>query len=262
MQERINIWSSVVVARLPEKKICQHTRECRTAVGFRRIEEMKTRISARQVTCKGRAAELKVNVETLFVMEDEQGNLLPFSRRDIITESVALTEFLPQLEAGQELVYVAEIKAFNGDSILRDQNLIITYDMTFMLLALREQIVSLQPERIGQANLTGLNPADENLFNASQRENIDLRRQIRIYEMNLLSLKKSLQKAETVNAELQRQIRLLRQAEEAFVIPRNMDESKQRKSKNDEGKIISFYTREERRKQMGKKIKEFFINNA
>jgi len=223
---------------------------------------MKTRISARQVTCQGRAAELKVNVETLFVMEDEQGNLLPFSRRDIIIESVALTEFLPQLDDGRDLIYVAEIKEFNGDSILRDQNLIISYGMTFMILALREQIVSLQPEWIGQAKLTRLNPTDENPLNESQRENIEMRRQIRIYEMNLLSLKKSLQKAEAVNAELQRQIRLLQQAEDASVIPRKMDESRQSRSENDEGKIISFHTREERRKQMGKKIKEFFINNA
>jgi len=261
MQEKVNIWSSVVVARLPEKKTCQYKREFMTANRFRRIEDMKTRISARQVTIQGRSAELKVNVETLFIMEDEQGNLLPLSRRDIITENIDLAKFLPRLEEGRDLFYVAEISEFYGDSVLHGQNLMIRYSLTFMLLALRKQIVSLQPETIGQANPAGLNPSEDDRSDSLRKDNIDLRRQIRMYEMNMLSLKKSLQKAEAVNAELKLQIRLMQKEDVSAQMTQATDSTRQHE-KRDESKIIAFNTLEERRRKVGKRIREFFINNA
>ncbi len=263
MQEKVNIWSSVVVARLPEKKTCQHKREYITPNRFRSIENIKTRISARQVTIQGRSAELKVNVETLFIMEDEQGNLLPLSRRDTIKESINLGEFFPRLEESQDLFYVAETSDFYGDAFLQGPSLIIIYSLHFMLLALRQQIVSLPPETIGQTNPAGLNPANDGRSDLLREENIKLRRQIRMYEMNLLGLKKSLQKAEAINAELQRQIGLLQQETASSKTTRETDRRQSvNTQKGDDAKIIAFDTLEERRQKTGKRIREFFINNA
>lgn len=262
MQEKVSIWSSVVVARLPESRTCQHKREFTTAIRYKRILDLKTRISFQQAKIEGRSVELKIQAETLFIMEDEQGNLHPLSRRDAIKERIALADFLPQLDNGQELCYVAEIIDFYGDMVMQGQNLIIIYCLTFKLLALREQMVTLQPETIEEPVSVTLVQSEQVRSDSLIAENINLRRQLRVYETNLLNLKKSLQKAESINAELKRQIKLLQTGTAPQKPAAEFERFKRNDQKNETSKIIPLHSLEERRQNMGRRIKEFFINNA
>ncbi len=262
MQDEVSIWSSVIVARMPETCTCQNKREITTAVRYKRIEDLKTRISARQVKIEGKSAELIVNVETLFILEDEQGNLLPFSRRDVIKERIPLAKFQPRPDDGQELCYIAEITDFYGDTVMQGQNLIVIYYLTYRMLALQEKIVTLQPGTIDEPSPARLAESDHTYNDSLLTENLNLRRQLKIYEMNLLSIKKSLQKAETINAELSRQIKLLQAGSAAHEEPEKADRARRSDQSSETSKIVPIHSLEERRQKMGRRIKEFFINNA
>ncbi|HZK86996.1 MAG TPA: hypothetical protein VFC40_03445 [Syntrophomonas sp.] len=235
MQENVTIWSSVIVAQLPDTRTCQQKREVMTSEKYRRIEDLKTRISARQVKVEGKSAEIKVNVESLTLLEDDQGNLHPYSRRDIIKERIPLALFDALPEEYQELRYIVEIKDFYGDAVLQGKNLIIIYYLSYMLLATREQMVTLQPAAIeaDQRNAAPVIQPSHDQTNPRLADNIILRRQLQLYETNLQSIKKSLQKAETNNSALSRELKGL-QAGQAEDSPN----------------------------QMGKRIKNIFLNNA
>jgi hypothetical protein len=265
MYEKVTIWSSVIVARLPEERICQQKSEFVTSIKYRRIEELKTRISSRQVKVEGKSVEIKVNVETLFILEDGYGNLQPFSRRDVIKERIPLVQFTPRSDNYQDLNYIAEIRNFYGDAILEGQNLVVIYYLAYTLLATREQMVTLQPEPIEVSRENTVSFIQPNHIQTEPliAENIYLRRQLKLYETNLLSMKKSLQKAESSNAELRREIKVLQTGRTAE-IPAGKDGPSQQGSseKHETARVIPIPTLEERRHQMGKKIKEFFINNA
>ncbi|HNX92342.1 MAG TPA: hypothetical protein PKI17_02365, partial [Syntrophomonas sp.] len=193
---------------------------------------------------------------------DERGNLFPFSRRDVIKERIPLAKFLPRPNEGQELCYIAEITDFYGDTMMQGQSLIVIYYLTYRLLAIREQMVTLQPETIEVPSPARLAESDQHNNDALMAENINLRRQLKIYEMNLLSIKKSLQKAETNNAELSRRIKLLQAGSAAHEEPNKADRTRRSDQKSDTSKIIPIHSLEERRQKMGRRIKEFFINNA
>ena len=265
MQEKVTIWSSVIVAQLPEARICQQKSEFATSIKYRRVEELKTRISARQVKVEGKSVEIKVNVETLAILEDGHGNLHPYSRRDVIKERIPLAQFALRSDDCQDLSYIAEIRDFYGDAVLEGKNLVIIYYLAYMLLATREQMVTLQPESIkaSQQNTVSFIQPSHIQNEPLLAENINLRRQLKLYETNLLNIKKSLQKAESSNAALSRELKLL-QSGKADGTPAGKDarpkpgDSEQRET----ARIIPISSLEERRHQMGKKIKEFFINNA
>lgn len=262
MPENVSIWSPVVVARLPDTRTCQHKYEISSAIRYKGIADLKTRISFHQVKVEGRSVELKVQAETISIMEDEQGNLHPLSRRDVIKERVALADFRPRPDGGQEPYYVAEIIGFYGDMVIQGQKLIIMYYLTFKLLALREQLVTLQPETIAQSEPITSPQSLQLQSDSLIAENISLRRQLRVYETNLLNLKKSLQKSESINAELKRQIKLLQAGSAPPINSSAADRFIRDEPKNKTAKIIPLNRREEGRQNMGRKIKEFFINNA
>lgn len=269
MQDKITIWSSVVVSRLPETRMCQHKSEFTAAVRYKRVQDIRVRISAHQVKNVGQAAELRADVEALFILEDTQGNLHPISRHDEIRERIPLSDFWPRLDDGKAVNYIAEISNFYGDAVLQGQNLIIIYYMTYMVLAVREQMVALQLENAGEAqdsrSSSAPGPLQENAptVNPLLAENIFLRRQLKLYETNLLGLKKSLQKAEQNNAALLRQIQLL-QSGPAEKNPTRGEKQIRRPEQQTKtmAEIIPIPTQEERLQRMGRKIKEFFINNA
>jgi hypothetical protein len=129
-------------------------------------------------------------------------------------------------------------------------------------MAIREQMVILQPEPITKAIPTTLLHSDQDDSDSLLAENINLRRQLKILEMNLLSMKKSLQKAETINAELSRQIKFLQKGPVTHEKPKHVDKTGGIDQKDVASKVIPIYSLEERRQKMGRKIKEFFINNA
>ena len=263
MQEKVTIWSSVIVAQLPEARICQQKSEFATSIKYRRIEELKTRISARQVKVEGKSVEIKVHVETLFILEDGHGNLHPYSRRDVIKERIPLAHFALSPDDCQDLSYIAEIRDFYGDAVLEGKNLVIIYYMAYMLLATREQMVTLQLESIeaSQQNTVPLIQSNHIQNEPLLAENIFLRRQLKLYETNLLSIKKSLQKAESYNAALSRELKILRSGK-AVETPTGKDARPGGSGQRETARVIPIPTLEERRHQMGKRIKEFFINNA
>jgi hypothetical protein len=259
MQEGVSIWSSVIVARMPETCTCQSKREITTTIKYNRIEDMKTRISGRQVKIEGKSAELIVNVETLFILEDERGSLFPFSRRDVIKERIPLDQFLPRPDDVQEFSYIAEITDFFGDTFMQGQKLTVIYYLTYRLLAIREQMVTLQPGTMEEASPARLTESDQAYNDTLLMENLTLRRQLKINEMNLLSMKKSLQKAEAINAELSRQIKLL-QAESAE--EKEITKRTGRSDQSESSKVVPIQSLQARRQKMGRRIKEFFMNNA
>lgn len=284
MPEDISIWTSVVVARLPEPRSCLHKRKIHSVGRYTRIADLKTRLSSQQVYVEGKSVVLKLQTETWLITEDEQGHLYPSSRRDVIKERVALADFSPPPDSGSELRLVAEITDFNSDMLIQDSQLVIIYYLTFRLLVLRDQIVALQAEKTDQLG-SGMPELNAQAHNDSLRaENLDLRRQLKLYATNLYQLKKSLQKAETMNDELSRQIKDLqiRSSQtktgeknnrakyveskdiksQENIVPVSVERLKLAEPTNAAGKIIPLKPREAEVFNMGKRIKEFFITNA
>ncbi|MDD3895327.1 MAG: hypothetical protein PHU36_09990, partial [Syntrophomonadaceae bacterium] len=124
------------------------------------------------------------------------------------------------------------------------------------------QMVTLQPETIEEPVSVMLVQSEQVRSDSLIAENINLRRQLRVYETNLLNLKKSLQKAESINAELKRQIKLLQAVAAPQKPAAEFEGFKRNDQKNETSKIIPLHSLEERRQNMGRRIKEFFINNA
>ena len=123
-------------------------------------------------------------------------------------------------------------------------------------------MVMLQLGTIEGASPVRLAESDNAHNDSLLAENINLRRQLKIYETNLLSIKKSLQKAETINAELSRQIKLLQVGTAVHEELEKDERARRSDQKSETSKIVPLHSLEEHRQKMGRRIKEFFINNA
>lgn len=203
---QVIIWSPVVVAGLKSTRNYRCQSSYPLDKIYKKIEDMKIRIKSHQVKIYGKAAENQVYLQVLCWLEDYQGKSCSIIREEKLTERVSLNEFDDHPYDPLELRHILDILDFSWDADLNGQLLEINYELTYNVLAVREQKVSIQTA-LGIAPLDALLPPGEgDHLEQIAEENRQLRKQMDLYEKNLGSLKRGIKKAESQNNLLNKEL--------------------------------------------------------
>lgn len=199
VQEELAIWCPVIITSLDSPRTFRHMNRYQTPDKCRRIEDMKVRIKNVQSQARGKYVETRIAVSCLCLLEEESGRPASFKREEVLIDRVPLHEFDVHMEDQPELHYIQEIIDFCWDAELKDNTILIMYDLSYKLMGTKEQLVLLQSRLTPDRTFTN---EEINAFQTVEKanplteENLKLRRQIHFYETNLSSLKRGIRKAE------------------------------------------------------------------
>lgn len=210
MNQDISLWTPVVEGSLTTPHICR--KECNVAVGrsCQRIEDIKVRILNMQTEQHGKHLETIIRLETVVLLEDYDGRTVLVSRPDTIQERLSFAEFdrtPPATE--QEIGYITKMKELHWDGDQQAENVIINYCLSYMVFAVREQMVRLYAEN--ELKDMGTEP-DQALQVPEwetaplERTNEALRHRLFLYEKDILGLRRAIKKTEERNAMLSREL--------------------------------------------------------
>ncbi len=199
MQQNLAIWCPVVIANLRSPRLFRQENKYHLAESYKRIEDLKVRIKTSQSQIRGKFVETKIGVAWICLLENYQGRLSSLRHEEVLNDRVSWQYFDQLTEQHDELRYIQDINSFSWDADLKDGLLIIKYELSYMLMGTKERLVLIEPgnEQVNIcANISPNTVPADGQSDVSVQENLNLRRQLHFYEVNLSSLKKSIQKAE------------------------------------------------------------------
>lgn len=259
MYQGLAVWSPVIVAGLEHSRLYQCQSIYPLDNRYRRIENIKVRIKSHQAKVLGKSAELRVNLELICLLEDYRHQPCAIRKEEIFKDRVLLKEFKPVPDNPLELNYIADIEDLSWDADLKEENLIISYNLAYNLLATREQIVPIQAADEKSLDIESeASLPDNGRLEQISMENDKLRKQMYLYERDLGSLKRGLQKAQFHNNSMSKELNSYKQLVE------ELQEAVRRKEK-----IKYSPERVETlpappappELSLGKRIKQIFLNN-
>ena len=210
MNQDISLWTSVIIASLKNPRTSQQERHLTVSPFYKRVEDIKVRIRNPRTEQQGKSLETRMNLEIIVLLEETDGRTVLISRPEIIKERVSFGEFdrLPQLEE-RDVEYITQIQDLNWDGELRDNEIVINYSLSYMIFAVREQIVRLFAEDdVKSSDLEPSLDLQENLEETAGEEKFreDIRHKLFLYERDMLSLQRAIKKTEERNAVLNREL--------------------------------------------------------
>lgn len=210
MNQDISLWSPVIIASLTVPRTCQQERHFTVSPFYRRVDDIKVRIRKPCTEQQGKSLETRMNLEIIVLLEEADGRTVLISRPEIIKERLNFEEFdrFP-LPAEGEVAYITQIQDLTWNGDLQDNEIIINYSISYMIFAVREQVVRLYAE--DEAKNTDLEqshdlqevkaePAEE------EKVNENLKHKLFLYERDMLSLQRAIKKTEERNAVLNREL--------------------------------------------------------
>ncbi len=210
MNQDISLWTSVIIASLKMPRTSQQERHFTVSPFYKRVEDIKVRIRNPRTEQQGKSLETRMNLEIIVLLEETDGRTVLISRPEIVKERVSFGEFdrLPQLEEG-EVEYITQIQDLNWDGELQDNEIVINYSLSYMIFAVREQMVRLFAEdEVKSSDLKPSLDLQETLEETSGEEKFrdDIKHQLFLYERDMLSLQRAIKKTEERNAVLNREL--------------------------------------------------------
>ncbi|MDD3364674.1 MAG: hypothetical protein PHZ03_06815 [Syntrophomonas sp.] len=209
MTQDIRLWSPVIVASLAAPRICQRESRFGTDQIFKRMEDIKVKIKNPRAEWQGKILEARMNLEIIALLEDHAGHTQLISRQEIIKDRVALGEFDRSLEQDEDAVFIIQIQDLKWDGEMQGNELIISYSLSYVILAAREQVVKLYAnEEMELSNgeqendLQGMEMGMEMEIDRVRNDNERLNRKLFLYERDLMSLQRGIKKAENRNVAL------------------------------------------------------------
>ncbi len=210
MTQNVTIWSPVIVSSLTSPRNDRYQRTYHMDLNYKRIEDIKVRIKSCQVKVQGKSVESRIELELLCLLEDFEGSSRLVNREEIFKEQISLRDFDGNLNPQLGLRFIVDILEVVWDGDIIQQNLNINYDLRYNLLASREQLVQIQiaPDEESQLANKGSPKPDqwEEEWQQANEENHKLRQQMYVYERDLLSLKRSIQKKERQSNSLNQEL--------------------------------------------------------
>jgi septal ring factor EnvC (AmiA/AmiB activator) len=149
--------------------------------------------------------EARVNLGIIALLEDKNGCTQPIDRQEIVKERILSSEFDPPLEQEKNTEFIIQVQDLKWDGDTQENELIISYSLSYMIYAVREQVVPLygdEQETLNRRELANDLPNLESEIERIRDDNERLTRQLCIYERDLMSLKRGIKKAETRNVVL------------------------------------------------------------
>ena len=210
MNQDISLWTSVIIASLKTPRTSQQERHLTVSSFYNRVEDIKVRIRNPRTEQQGKSLETRMNLEIIVLLEETDGRTVLISRPEIIKERVSFGEFdrLPQLEEG-EVEYITQIQDLNWDGELQDNKIVIKFSLSYMIFAVREQMVRLYAEdEVKSSDLKPSLDLQETLEETSGEEKVrdDIKHKLFLYERDMLSLQRAIKKTEERNAVLNREL--------------------------------------------------------
>ena len=223
MNDALAIWAPVIISRLEMPRRLQEQYRCMLDQKFKSIEDLKIKVRYMTVQPRGRSLEAIFKLDALCLLEDGRGEMQLISREITARQRLSAQEFVNTDIMDKTLVFVINLINTDARATLQPGELRIDYYIDYLVLATRDQIVSLSTEEQGH---TVSKPVSELVarlqeeINQLQAENRQLRQKIYLYEKDILSLKKGVYKAEKqsqhLNGELDRYRELTEQMQEAI----------------------------------------------
>lgn len=210
MNKDISLWSPVIIASLTVPRTCQQERHLTVSPFYKHVDDIKVRIRKPSTEQQGKSLETRMNLEIIILLEESDGRTVLISRPEIIKERLSFAEFdrLPQPGEG-EVAYITQIQDLNWNGELQDNEIIISYSLSYMIFAVREQVVRLYAEDEVKNNdleqSSYLQNVNEEIAEENQ-VNENLKHKLFLYERDMLSLQRAIKKTEERNAVLNREL--------------------------------------------------------
>ncbi|PKM77494.1 MAG: hypothetical protein CVU90_06505 [Firmicutes bacterium HGW-Firmicutes-15] len=223
MTQDISLWSPVIVASLVAPCICQRESRLGTDQIYKRMEDIKVKIKNPRIEWQGNILEARMNLEIIALLEDQTGHTQLISRQEIIKDRVALREFDRSLEKEKDAGFIIQIQDLKWDGEMQGNELIISYSLSYMIFAVREQVVKLYADE--EMEISNEEPENdlqgmEMEINRVRNDNEKLNRKLFLYERDLMSLQRGIKKAENRNvalsSELSRSLELVEKLRDAI----------------------------------------------
>lgn len=210
MNQDISLWTPVVEGSLAIPHTCR--KECSFTVGqsCKRIEDIKVRIRNIQTEPHGKYLETIIRLEIVVLLEEYDGRTVLVSRPEIIKERLSFAEFdRAPATAEQVTGYITKIKELNWDGDQQADHVTISYSLSYMVLAVREQLVRLYAEN--EVNQLEIEPVEAVRVPARETThleevNAELKHRLFLYEKDILGLRRAIKKTEERNAILNREL--------------------------------------------------------
>ncbi|MDD3898145.1 MAG: hypothetical protein WC109_05460 [Syntrophomonadaceae bacterium] len=209
MEQAFSIWSPVIMAQLKTPRRLGREHSYPSERFHRTLEDLKIKVKQSEILPQGQAVEVRVKVDILCLLEDDQGTMHLIKKEEIIKERVAYSDFDQTLERKDSLRFVINIKDISYDGELSRGEIRVRFLIEYNLIATREQVVRLWAGEQGELSRESLNQLFERLEEEVTRlagENQELHRKVFYYQRDISSLKRSIGKLEKRNAGLLKEV--------------------------------------------------------
>lgn len=261
MPQELKIWCPVVISSLKTERRFRQSMRYQTSQSYRRMEEMKVRIKTMQAQIRGNYIEARAGISCIWLLEDEQGKSCAEKREELLIDRVSLVDFNAHSDIWQELKYIPELIDFHWDAFLKGNLISVRYELLYQLMGTREQLLMLQSSP-QYDYAPDLQPNPLQAADPFTEENQRLRRQAHIYESNINSMKRAVQKAEKERSGLHSQLMNCQNTIETL-----------QQTVDDQNRIIKSHFRQVQAQQestrtwpapepkLGRRIRSLFTNN-
>jgi hypothetical protein len=264
----IRLWSSVIVASLAAPRICQ--RESRFGIEqiFKRIDDIKVKLKKYRTERQGKIVVVRIYLEIIGLMEDQEGHTQLISRQEIIKDRIDINEFDQSLEQEKDAVFIIQNQDLRWDGELQRNELIISYSLSYVMFAAREQVVKLYADEEmefsngdKENNLQGIELEIDRIRNDNER----LNRKLFSYERDLMSLQRGIKKAENRNVALSSELSGAREMVEKLrdaITRKDLLICTYEKSQNENPqKILPLLTVGNEEFKLGQRIRKMLMNS-
>jgi hypothetical protein len=233
------------------------------------MEDIKVKTKNPRAEWQGKILEARVNLEIILLVEDQGGHIQLISRQEIIKDRIALSEFDRPLEEEKNTVFIIQIQDLKWDGEIQGNELIISYSLSYVIFAAREQVVKLyadeEMEFSNGEQENGLQDMETEI-NRVRNDNERLNHKLYLYERDLMSLQRGIKKAENRNVALSSELSGARELVEKLrdaITRKDLLICSYEKPQNDTRKKIQplLLTMGDEEFQLGQKIKRMFINS-
>ena len=267
MNQDISLWSPVIIASLASPHTCQQERHYTVGPFYKRVEDIKVKIRNPRTEQQGKSLETRMKLEIIVLLEHSDGRTVLISRPEIIKERLSFGEFdqLARLDEG-EVGYITQIQDLNWDGKMQNNEIIITYSLSYKVFAVREQVVRLYAEdEVKSSDLEESHDPKETKEEilGEDKSNGNWKHKLFLYERDMLSLKHAIKKAEERNAVLSRELngtqKLVQTLQDAVTHKDLLICSYENQQNRAREKILPLFNRGDEEFKLGQRIKRMFM---
>lgn len=196
----MNIWAPVVISNLFSCYEVQEIKKYVLEQPYKHIENVKVKIYDTYIKHRGRSIEILLYIDILALVANPKERVKIFKTQDQIELRISVQEFRYPLGDFNKLNFVTDIQKFEWEGEIIQSELILNFFIKLDVIVTREQQIPIPVNsEITAAGQDNKSPEKEDLENRLLKlvqENSELHKKLYIYEKDLLSLRRGIQKAE------------------------------------------------------------------